>query len=879
MLSNRLQALVVSLLALPAAAQAPCGSFSGEFAGPGYSVTGAAVVDFGSGPSLYVSDLPLVSPPFTVGGRVQRWTGDAWDPSLLVLPVGGLSRSVTQLIAGDDGSGPALFAVETQALPAASVIWRFDGLAWAQIGSLNGYSELKLLDDGGGAAWIAFGSFSTIDGLAVPRVGRWNGTSWSGYAGGPPAVPGDVTSFDPGSGPRLHVGMQTSASVAVWNGSSWAPLGPALGGSVYELEVFDPGSGPTLYAGTVLHGGTTANGLYRWNGSAWTLVPGLDEDVEVLTVADLGAGPRLLVAGDLALGGAPVLPRVASYDGTTITALGGTMDRPPGALTTWASPSGLQLLATRFTTLTEGRGTNGMALWNGSSWSGLGQGLNAPVRALAVHDSGAGDELVVGGEFTRPENSLPCASVARWNGAGCAPLAGGLPEGVQSLASVAVAGTPTLFAGGDFWSQGATFYGGMAQWNGTSWAPVANGVFGEARALAGFDDGSGLRLCAGGSFTLGGGGPGNSIAAWNGSAWAPLGTGLDASVSALAIFDEGAGATLFAGGAFTTAGGASAPRLARWNGSAWSDVGGGFANGEVLALCSFDDGAGEQLYAGGTFTDAGGVPVSYLARWNGSAWSDLPGGGANGVVFALHVHDDGRGPALYVGGGFSTAGGITAYNVARFDGATWEAVDGGLDGPVRAIGSFDDDGDGDQELFLGGEFTHTATRASVRLARLEGCPHHTSFCSGDGALTDHTTPCPCANDGAPGHGCANPFDASGGLLQASGGTNPDTLELAGSNMPLSAFGIYLQHAALDDRVFHDGVICAGGNLIRLRNRSAVGGSSTYPNSTDTQTVSQRGLVTPGSGATRYYSLFYRSASPTYCPPATANVTNGIRVIW
>jgi hypothetical protein len=38
-------------------------------------------------------------------------------------------------------------------------------------------------------------------------------------------------------------------------------------------------------------------------------------------------------------------------------------------------------------------------------------------------------------------------------------------------------------------------------------------------------------------------------------------------------------------------------------------------------------------------------------------------------------------------------------------------------------------------------------------------------------------------------------------------------------------------------------------------------------------------VTTGSGALRYYSLFYRSAAPTFCPPATANVTNGIRVVW
>ena len=53
----------------------------------------------------------------------------------------------------------------------------------------------------------------------------------------------------------------------------------------------------------------------------------------------------------------------------------------------------------------------------------------------------------------------------------------------------------------------------------------------------------------------------------------------------------------------------------------------------------------------------------------------------------------------------------------------------------------------------------------------------------------------------------------------------------------------------------------------------------FPTSSDTVTVSQRGQVAPGSGTTRYYSLFYRNASTTFCPPATANVTNGVRVVW
>ena len=46
--------------------------------------------------------------------------------------------------------------------------------------------------------------------------------------------------------------------------------------------------------------------------------------------------------------------------------------------------------------------------------------------------------------------------------------------------------------------------------------------------------------------------------------------------------------------------------------------------------------SGTTLYAGGDFTTAGGVPANYIAKWNGSAWSAL-GSGMDSVVYALAV--------------------------------------------------------------------------------------------------------------------------------------------------------------------------------------------------------------------------------------------------
>ena len=72
----------------------------------------------------------------------------------------------------------------------------------------------------------------------------------------------------------------------------------------------------------------------------------------------------------------------------------------------------------------------------------------------------------------------------------------------------------------------------------------------------------------------------------------------------------------------------AATNIAAWNGSAWSALGAGISgHGEVMALAV----SGNNLYAGGNFTSAGGVAATNIAKWNGSAWSALGSGigGAN----------------------------------------------------------------------------------------------------------------------------------------------------------------------------------------------------------------------------------------------------------
>lgn len=98
-------------------------------------------------------------------------------------------------------------------------------------------------------------------------------------------------------------------------------------------------------------------------------------------------------------------------------------------------------------------------------------------------------------------------------------------------------------------------------------------------------------------------------------------------------------------------------------------------------------------------------------------------------------------------------------------------------------------------------------------------------------------------------------------------------------MPQTVTSIFLQGDGLEDGVFGDGVRCAGGNLLRLRARSTSGGSSQFPNASDTVALSQRADVTVGSGLVRHYQVFYRNAAVTFCPSGASNATNGRTIVW
>ena len=323
-----------------------------------------------------------------------------------------------------------------------------------------------------------------------------------------------------------------------------------------------------------------------------------------------------------------------------------------------------------------------------------------------------------------------------WTGAAWAQAGStGLDGDVWALHEYDDGSGPALYAGGVFThlSSGTIPRWGIAKLVGSVWESVGAGIpvtVGFPFSLAVFDDGSGPKLYVAGMYdsigTLT-----DSILAWDGVAWSGLGGGLVGtafpyvwpSIEAMCVYDDGNGPALYVGGILGSASGIPADNVAKWDGSTWSALGSGVTGGgqypAVNTLVVYDDGSGPALYVGGQFTSAGGVPVNGVAKWNGATWSSIPGVSPTppgNAVRALTTHDDGNGMALYASGNWLARPTGTTGPLLRLDGSTWSSVGGVVLG-ANSLLSFDDGQGRGRALVVGGEFPTVVGGNLTQLAR------------------------------------------------------------------------------------------------------------------------------------------------------------------
>lgn len=267
---------------------------------------------------------------------------------------------------------------------------------------------------------------------------------------------------------------------------------------------------------------------------------------------------------------------------------------------------------------------NGIARWNGTTWSAMGAGLGR-VESLAQLSTG---DIVAGGFFTLPGSVSPTC-VARWNGITWLPMGIGLPDTVFALTSLP---NGALVAAGVF-----GFGGGppsfVARWNGTSWVAMGNGVPGPMVALTTMSNGD---VVAGGN---------SGCYRWDGTSWSLFPSlGPVASLHTLANGDVLVAHT----------------DVIRVDGTGNMQVlGTTDLFGSVYWALELPDG---DLLVGGSFATIGGIQAANVAHWNGTAWLPL-GNGTNGAVNSLALRQGGE---ILLGGDFSSAGPYAANRLAEW---------------------------------------------------------------------------------------------------------------------------------------------------------------------------------------------------------------------
>jgi hypothetical protein len=395
-----------------------------------------------------------------------------------------------------------------------------------------------------------------------------------------------VSNLAAGEPPRF---APTASAVSPSAAGPWSALGSngsgngAYFGPVTSIAV----SGSDLYVGGAFSnaaGIPEADFIAMWDGTAWSALGsnGSGNGALMDVVVALAVSGTDLYVGGLFMdaAGIPEADFVAKWNGSAWSALGsnGSGDgaipsRGVGDVLALAVSGGDLFVGGRFVNVAGIPEADHVAKWNGSAWSALGSNgsgygaINGYVYALAV----SGNDLYVGGLFERAAGIPGADGIARWNGSAWSALgSNGAENGYFHVYAIAVSGSD-VYAGGYF-----------------------NGLAGIATA--------------------------DYIAKWNGTAWSALGSNgsghgaLKAPVYALAF----SGPNLFVGGGFNNAAGNPlADRIAKWNGHAWSALGSngsgdGALNARVGALAI----SGGDLYVGGGFTNAAGIPeADWIAKW------------------------------------------------------------------------------------------------------------------------------------------------------------------------------------------------------------------------------------------------------------------------
>lgn len=304
-------------------------------------------------------------------------------------------------------------------------------------------------------------------------------------------------------------------------------------------------------------------------------------------------------------------------------------------------------------------------------WHAMGDGVDGSVRALALTNGGT---LIVAGLFGAA-GSVSSNGIAAWNGTTWSSIGGGVSGGNAAVYALALEGS-TIYAGGNFTSAGSTPANNIARWDGTTWHAVGEGITGSGGIVLSLAI-TNNQLFAGGRFTQAGSIPATGLAIWENGTWRSAGVFAALGqpfVSALAV----SGNRLYAGGSFNNVG-ITAHSIAQLEltTNTWNIVGAGL-DGTVNTILP----VGDSLIIGGEFSQRGKRDSSNLALLAGGVLSVF-GGGTRGTTYALAADST----TICVGGLFTRVGNTSVVNVGLWSRKTnqWSIPGKGVAGGINFI--------------------------------------------------------------------------------------------------------------------------------------------------------------------------------------------------
>jgi len=379
----------------------------------------------------------------TIFGKAQSWEpvggglllpDSAYDPTTYALCV-----YKDKLYAG----GAFLFAGDKK----VNYIACWDGSKWDTVGSgMNGTVKALCVYKG---QLYAGGNFTKAGGKRANRIAKWDGKKWMPLGNGVHSGNYDIKGEDIcirslciyrnelyACGDFMYAGDNKANCIAKWDSLHWSRVGKPLNGGNYSSEGagIDYRSlsmiayeGKLYVGGYIMWAGDLKLNLARYNGQKFDSVPGvINRQDSIPPIYPIGVykGKLLVAIGGFYIRGKKFKGMV-QWNDTAWSDFSGEMKGQPKGYMSFGQPGVICIdsnnlyVGGTFSKI-GGIEANNIAMWNGTSWQILGEGLDIGNLHPKLHMTLAVSSLAIykgylyAGGYFNDTRGKPLYHIARW---------------------------------------------------------------------------------------------------------------------------------------------------------------------------------------------------------------------------------------------------------------------------------------------------------------------------------------------------------------------------------------------------------------------------------------------------------------------------------